>query len=118
MFDANTRLSSTAATTCPKMAFSCERRAVNAKDNNGAVPLHCAALRGRSRVAELLLASGADVNVEANNGETPFYSASRARQQAVEEAMSVSGALRGSAAIRKTPDHDAVAQLLKQHGGH
>lgn len=45
-------------------------KAVNAKDKDGDTPLHLAALHGQYKVAEALIAAGADVN--AKNSYPPF----------------------------------------------
>jgi len=45
---------------------------VNAKNRDGATPLHAAAFLGRTEAAELLIQKGADVNAKNNNGETPL----------------------------------------------
>jgi ankyrin repeat protein len=47
------------------------RADVNAKDNGGWTPLHCAAQRTCTKVAELLLDHGADVNARDKDGKTP-----------------------------------------------
>ncbi len=64
------------------------------KDDNddGLTPLHMAAIAGYKEVAELLLASKADVNAKGKNGWTPLHAA---------ELMG----------------HEDVAELLRQHGG-
>jgi ankyrin repeat protein len=66
---------------------------VNAKNNLGSTPLHCAASLGHKDVAELLLANKAEVNVKENNGDTPLQAA---------EAFG----------------HKEIVELLRQHGGH
>jgi energy-coupling factor transport system substrate-specific component len=43
----------------------------NAKDNDGATPLHLAAQEGHVKVAELLIKNGTDINAKANDGWTP-----------------------------------------------
>jgi ankyrin repeat protein len=55
--------------------------------------LHWAAFNGHKDVAELLLASKAEVNAKSNGGQTPLRVA----------------VLHG---------HTDVAELLRQHGGH
>ena len=55
--------------------------------------MHWAAEFGRKDVAELLLASKAEVNAKDITGATPFHAA---------------------AALK----HEDVAELLRQHGGH
>ena len=50
---------------------------VNAKANNGAAPLHLAALNGDKEMAEVLLVNHADVNAKGENGWTPLRCARR-----------------------------------------
>ena len=45
---------------------------VNAKDQNGRIPLQLAAMKGHKEVAELLIAEGADVNAKDAQGYTPL----------------------------------------------
>lgn len=91
---------------------------VDAKDNNGAVPLHYAAFEGHESVARLLVDCGADVNARASNGDTPSRAAERVRQEAVAEAIAAGRGRSASVPIRQTTRQDAVALLLRQHGGH
>jgi ankyrin repeat protein len=47
---------------------------VNTKEpQRGRTPLHIAALRGRLKAAELLIAAGADLNAKDNGGRTPLW---------------------------------------------
>jgi ankyrin repeat protein len=66
---------------------------VNARDNNGATPLHYAAIGSHKDVVELLLANKAAVNARDKDGRTPLNYA----------------VLKGIG---------AVAGSLRQHGGH
>ena len=52
---------------------------VNAKDDNGATPLHLAAKFGHAEIARALIAAGADVDAKADNGETPLLHATHFR---------------------------------------
>ena len=49
---------------------------VNAADNAGETPLHCASREDEVDAVTLLLDRGADVNVADNNGQTPLHYAS------------------------------------------
>jgi len=44
---------------------------VNAKNNYGASPLHCASMDGNIKLVKYLVSAGADVNAKDNDGETP-----------------------------------------------
>jgi ankyrin repeat protein len=46
---------------------------INARDNNGLTPLHCASGAGYKDVVELLLAKKADVNAKMRLGWTPLH---------------------------------------------
>lgn len=46
---------------------------VNAKNEHGTTPLHCAASREHADVARLLLEAGAEVNAQAKYGWTPLH---------------------------------------------
>jgi ankyrin repeat protein len=48
---------------------------VSSKDNTGKTPLHWAAYKGYTNVAELLLANKADVNALDDEGDTPLHEA-------------------------------------------
>ena len=67
---------------------------VNAKDDNGFLPLHLAADRGHTEVVELLITKGAEVNAQSDGGNTPL-------DWAVDSAHS----------------DEKTANLLRKHGG-
>jgi len=46
---------------------------VNAREQNGDTPLHCATFRQHGVIAQMLLAKGADVNAAAKDGCTPLH---------------------------------------------
>ncbi|HYL85379.1 MAG TPA: ankyrin repeat domain-containing protein, partial [Candidatus Angelobacter sp.] len=73
----------------------------------GQTPLHLAACWGRKDIAELLLASGADVNPKDNTGATPLYYATVGPPPNEE--------VNGIAPPRE--NHPDVAKLLRKHGG-
>lgn len=52
-----------------------EPELVSAKDNAGQTPLHTAAAASNKRIAELLIAKGADVNARDNGGNTALHRA-------------------------------------------
>ena len=64
----------------------------NAKDEDGATPLHLAADTGHKDIVELLISKGADVNAKDEDETTPLYIA-------IEEG------------------HTETANLLRKHGG-
>jgi ankyrin repeat protein len=45
---------------------------VNAKDDNGWIPLHFAVYYGHKEIAELLIVEGADVNAKTKDNTTPL----------------------------------------------
>jgi len=46
---------------------------VNGRDHLGRTPLHVAAMRGHAKIAEMLLANGADPDARDNDGWTPLH---------------------------------------------
>lgn len=60
---------------------------VNAKDNEGATPLHYAAMNDATKLAELLLKAGANVNEKTHSGITPIEAAIRANSSATAEVL-------------------------------
>ena len=65
---------------------------VNAKDDNGWIPLHFAVYYGHKEIVELLIAKGAEVNAKDKNGWTPLH-------------LAVDGG------------YTETADLLRNHGG-
>ena len=45
---------------------------MNAKNEDGGIPLHHAAYEGHREIVELLIAKGADVNAKDEDGDTPL----------------------------------------------
>jgi ankyrin repeat protein len=50
---------------------------VQAKNNDGDMPLHCACYSGHAEVVKALLEKGADLHTKNNDGYTPLYWACR-----------------------------------------
>ena len=102
---------------------------VNAKDDNGWIPLHFAVYYGHKEIVELLIAKGADVNAKDKNGWTPLHlAAENGRKQVAElfiangaevNAKRVSGPLQGSTPLDRSISHKhpKTADLLRKHGG-
>ena len=65
---------------------------MNAKDLHTDTPLHRAAVKGRGRVAALLVAKGADVNAKDRFGQTPLLIAAYKGNAAVVTLLIASGA--------------------------
>jgi len=95
--------------------------AVNATNNTGDTPLHWAAGYGHQDIAGLLLANGAEVNATNNLGKTPLHGLEEASlaDAIVPEGLPASAAAAFAAMIKATQEGEkAVAELLRQHGGH
>ena len=71
---------------------------VNAKKDDGEIPLHYAAFVSHKEIVELLIAKGADVNAKDKDDETPLD----------EAIISMLGLPVG---------HSEIADLLRKHGG-
>ena len=98
---------------------------VNAMDGDGLTPLHLAAENCHSNVVALLLAKGAKINVTAQDHATPLHlAAQEGCTDVVEVLLDRSAKINLRDNQNRTPlrraeqwHQDAVAQLLKQHGG-
>lgn len=96
----------------------------NAKDDNGATPLHWAAGNGHKEIAILLIAKGAEIVVKDDRfGSTPLHwAAARGRVKVVELFMAKGVDVNVRSKTGNTPqdaaiNHKEVAALLRKHGG-
>ena len=71
---------------------------VNAKKDDGEIPLHYAAFVSHKEIVELLIAKGADVNAKDKDDETPL-------DEAIISMLGLPGG------------HSEIADLLRKHGG-
>lgn len=65
---------------------------IDARDPDGRMPLHVAALRGQPVIAELLLQHGARTEVEDTEGHTPLYTALETGRTQIAELLLKQGA--------------------------
>ena len=99
---------------------------VSSIDQWGETPLHWAADRGHKDVAELLLASKAEVNAKDSYSETPLHWAADFGHKDVAELLLANKAeVNAQDKLGFTPlhyavlrGHNDVAELLRKHGGH
>ena len=106
------------------------KAAVNAKDNNDGTPLLYATAGGRRDVVQLLLANKAEVNAKDKGGMTPLHlAASMGHKEMAELLLTNKAEVNATNNLGVTPLHyataggynvgfQAVAELLRQHGGH
>jgi ankyrin repeat protein len=98
---------------------------LNLPEDDGLTPLHLAAENCHSNVVALLLAKGAKINVTAQDHATPLHlAAQEGCTDVVEVLLDRSAKINLRDNQNRTPllraeqwHQDAVAQLLKQHGG-
>jgi hypothetical protein len=96
----------------------------SSQNNAGKTPLHLAALAGSKEIADLLLASKADVNARAVDGLTPLHEAAQSGHKDIAALLLAHGADVNARAVNGlTPLHEAakssrtdVAALLLAHG--
>ena len=72
-----------------------DSKLIDARDQDGSTPLHCAAWKGHQEVVAALLAAGAKVNAHNENdhwGTTPLHAAAHANQAAIAELLIEHGA--------------------------
>ncbi len=101
---------------------------VHATGPDGSTPLHHAAWKGYTEIAELLLDSGADIDAHNNNkhwGTTPLHAASHGKRTKVVKLLVERGAqinlrspVTNATALGHTKMHNATAaaKVLRQHG--
>jgi len=94
---------------------------VNAKDKNGATPLHRAAWFGHKEIVELLIAKGADVNAKddsqsSNYVGTPLNCAAWKGHKEIAELLIDNGADVNAKSdwFERTPLHDAIWENRKE----
>ena len=99
---------------------------VFSKDKYGETPLHHAVLWGHRDVAELLVASKAEVNAKTDGAYTPLHWAALRGQKAVVKLLLTNKPdVNAKSTNGATPLHNAslkgyqdVVELLRLHGGH
>ncbi len=89
---------------------------VNAKNHDGATPLHFAILSGHKDVAELLIAKGADINAREKHGGTPLYFAAVMGYKDVAELLIAKGAKIDTLNIAALWGNKDLAELLIAKG--
>ena len=100
---------------------------IDARDQDGSTPLHCAIWKGHEAVVALLLESGADVNAHNQNdhwGTTPLHAAAHANQARIAQLLIDHGAkvnapdIEGRTPLFHTTFHKAkaVAKILEKYG--
>ena len=89
---------------------------VNAKNHDGATPLHFAAISGHKDVAELLIARGADVDAREKHGGTPLYFAAVMGHKDVAELLIAKGAKVDTLNIAALWGNKDIAELLIAQG--
>ena len=89
---------------------------VNAKNHDGATPLHFATLSGHKDVAELLISRGADINAMEKHGGTPLYFAAVMGYKDIAELLIAKGAKIDTLNIAALWGNKDIAELLIAKG--
>lgn len=101
-----------------RQLIAADKDLLNARDKDGATPLHCAAWKGFPEAVELLIQLGADVDAESQNdhyGTTPLHAAAHGNQSSVVKVLLAHGArtdiknLNGRTPFEETALHNATA---------
>ena len=109
---------------------------VNVQDFDGWTPLHWAAMEGHKKIAELLIANGADVNMKSSSlGRTPLQHAAQLGHKKIAELFIAKGAdvnaksegghtpvdwaesVNDSHSPKDKAAKKEIADLLRKHGG-
>ena len=99
---------------------------VNAKDDNGWIPLHFAVYYGHKEIVELLIAKGAEVNAKDGGGRTPLNSGTwfRGNKETVELLIAAGADVKAGDGLKRTPldwavafDQTEIADLFRKCGG-
>jgi hypothetical protein len=104
------------------------RAEVNAQDEHGFAPLHCAVAQGFKDLAEVLIANQAEINLRDNEGATPLHFAAESDRRDIVELLlwNCSSPKRPRSTRRTTTGkmlqlamdkgHREVAELLRSQG--
>ena len=99
---------------------------VDFRNQQGFTPLHVAAQKGHNKVAELLIAKGANINTSGRLiGTTPLDSAALLGHKEMVELLIDSGAdinpqiITGETPLQRAEQrgHSAIMEILRKHGG-
>ena len=89
---------------------------VNAKEDEGQVPLHQAAIKGNIPVVSMLIAAGADVNARNGYNQTPLHEAAEGGKAVAISALIAAGAsVNVKDAGGGTPLHEAARLAVHDH---